>query len=60
MTTTFLFSRKMQLPETLKSVLRTLGFIGQPPIASYRQLIDHTAKNAAYVSQVTLYTYIMM
>ena len=58
MTTTFLISRKMQLPETLKSILRTLGFMGQPPIESYRQLIDHTAKNAAYVSQVTLYTYI--
>jgi len=58
MTTTFLFSRKMSLPETLKSVLRTLGFIGQPPIESYRQLIEHTARNAAYVSQVTLYTYI--
>ena len=58
MTTTFLFSRKMPLPETLKSVFRTLGFIGQPPIESYRQLIEHTAKNAAYVSQVTLYTYI--
>ena len=58
MTTTFLISRKMQLPEMLKSILRTLGFMGQPPIESYRQLIDHTAKNAAYVSQVTLYTYI--
>jgi hypothetical protein len=58
MTTTFLFSKIMQLPETLKSVLRTLGFIGQPPIVSYRQLIDYTEKNAAYVSQVTLYTYI--
>jgi len=58
MTTTFLISRKMQLPETLKSVFRTLGFMGQPPIRSYQQLIDHTAKNAAYVSQVTLYTYI--
>ena len=58
MTTTFLFSRKMPLPETLKSIFRTLGFIGQPPIVSYRQLIGHTEKNAAYVSQVTLYTYI--
>jgi hypothetical protein len=58
MTTTFLISRKMQLPETLKSVFRTLGFIGLPPIESYQQLIDHTAKNATYVSQITLYTYI--
>ncbi len=58
MTTTFMFSRKMSLPETLKSVFRSLGFIGQPPIESYRQLIEYTAKNAAYVSQVTLYTYI--
>ena len=58
MTTTFLFPTKMPLPETLKSIFRTLGFIGQPPIECYRQLIDHTEKNAAYVSQVTLYTYI--
>ena len=58
MTTTFLFFRKMPLPEKLKLVFRTLGLIGQPPIETYKQLIDHTAKNAAYVSQVTLYTYV--
>lgn len=58
MTTTFPFSRKMRLPETLKSVLRTLGILDQPPIESYGGLIGHTAENAAYVSQVTLYTYV--
>ena len=58
MTTTFVLFGNMQLPETLKSIFRTLGFLGHPPIESYQQLIDHTEKNAAYVSQVTLYTYI--
>ena len=58
MTTTFLFSRKMRLSRTLSSVLRTLGLVGQQPIDTYPRLIDHTARNAAYVSQVTLYTYI--
>jgi len=58
MTTTFVPFGNMTLPDTLKSVFRTLGFLGHPPIESYQQLIDHTEKNAAYVSQVTLYTYI--
>ena len=48
----------MPLSETLKSVFRTLGFMRQPPIESYQQLIEHTEKNSAYVSQITLYTYI--
>lgn len=58
MTTTFVFSRKMALTEKIKSIFRTLGFIGQPPIETYSHLIDYIAKNAAFVSQVTLYTYV--
>ena len=58
MTTTFVFSRKMALTEKIKLIFRTLGFIGQPPIETYSHLIDYIAKNAAFVSQVTLYTYV--
>ena len=58
MTTTFVFSRKMAFTEKLRSIFRTLGFLGQPAIESHSQLVDYIAKNAAYVSQVTLYTYV--
>ena len=58
MTTTFVFSAKMKLPESAKSVLRTLGLLREPDIETYRQLSDYIEKNAAYVSQVTLYTYV--
>ena len=58
MTTTFVNSAKMQLPESIKSVLRTLGLLREPDIETYRQLADYIEKNAAYVSQVTLYTYV--
>ena len=54
MTTTFVFSRKMAFTEKLRSIFRTLGFLGQPAIESHSQLVDYIAKNAAYVSQVTL------
>ena len=40
------------------AVLRTLGLLREPDIETYGQLIDYTEKNAAYVSQVTLYTYV--
>lgn len=42
----------------IRSVLRTLGFISPPPVATRSELIDFIDSNAAYVSQVTLYTYI--
>ena len=58
MTTTFVFSAKMKLPESIKPVLRTLGLLREPDIETYRQLADYIEKNAAYVSQVTLYTYV--
>jgi len=58
MTTTFVLSAKMKLPESIKPLLRTLGLLRQPDIETYDQLVDYTEKNAAYVSQVTLYTYV--
>ena len=58
MTTTFVFSRKMAFNEKLRSIFRTLGFLGQPALESHSQLVEYISKNAAYVSQVTLYTYV--
>ena len=49
MTTTFMFSAKMKLPESIKPVLRTLGLLREPDIETYRQLADYIEKNAAYV-----------
>jgi len=49
---------KMQIPKPLKSVLRSLGLMSDPPITSYDQLVVFAEQNAAYVSQVTLYTYV--
>ena len=41
-----------------KPILRTLGLIRHPDIETCGQLIAYVEKNAAYVSQVTLYTYV--
>ena len=41
MTTTFVFSAKMKLPESIKPVLRTLGLLREPDIETYRQLADY-------------------
>ena len=48
----------MKLVDAFKPVLRTLGLLRHPDLESYGQLIDYAEKNAAYVSQVTLYTYV--
>ena len=48
----------MAFTEKLRSIFRTLGFLGQPAIESHSQLVEYISKNAAYVSQVTLYTYV--
>ena len=42
----------------IKSLLRTLGFTQPPSVTTRKELIDFIDSNAAYVSQVTLYTYI--
>jgi len=42
----------------IKSVLRTIGFIKDPPLTTRQQLYDFIDSRAAFVSQVTLYTYV--
>ena len=42
----------------LKSMLRTIGLLNDPPVETRQQLIDFIDTRAAYVSQVTLYTYV--
>jgi hypothetical protein len=42
----------------LKSMLRTIGLLSDPPVETRQQLIDFIDTRAAYVSQVTLYTYV--
>ncbi len=44
--------------DKIKSLLRTLGFSKAPPLETKVQLIDFIDSRAAYVSQVTLYTYV--
>ena len=43
---------------TIKSVLRIIGFIKDPPLTTRQQLYDFIDSRAAFVSQVTLYTYV--
>ena len=43
---------------TIRSVLRTIGFIKDPPLTTRQQLYDFIDSRAAFVSQVTLYTYV--
>ena len=42
----------------IRSVLRTIGFIKDPPVTTRKQLYDFIDSRAAFVSQVTLYTYV--
>ena len=42
----------------VKSVLRTIGFMKDPPLTTRQQLYDFIDSRAAFVSQVTLYTYV--
>ena len=42
----------------LDAVLRSLGLKKHPPITTTRELVDFVEKQSAYVSQVTLYTYV--
>jgi hypothetical protein len=43
---------------TIKSVLRTIGVIKDPPLTTRQQLFEFIDSRAAFVSQVTLYTYV--
>ena len=44
--------------DKLKAVLKTLGLRGEDPVATRRDLVNFIDSRAAYVSQVTLYTYV--
>ena len=43
---------------TIKSVLRTIGLIKDPPLTTQQHLFEFIDSRAAFVSQVTLYTYV--
>jgi hypothetical protein len=43
---------------TIKSVLQTIGLIKEPPLTTRQQLFKFIDSRAAFVSQVTLYTYV--
>ena len=44
--------------DKLKSIMKTLGLRGADPVATRHDLVNFIDSRAAYVSQVTLYTYI--
>lgn len=44
--------------DKFKSVMKTLGLRGEDPVATLHDLVDFIDSRAAYVSQVTLYTYV--
>ena len=44
--------------EKLKSVMKTLGLGSEDPITTRQDLVNFIDRRAAYVSQVTLYTYV--
>ena len=58
LTTIRSFSAIIMLADFFKPILRTLGLLRHPDLETYGQLIEYAEKNAAYVSQVTLYTYV--
>ena len=57
-TTIRAFSTTIMLADFFKPILRTLGLLRHPDLETYGQLVEYVEKNAAYVSQVTLYTYV--
>lgn len=44
--------------DKFKSVMKTLGLRGEDPVTTRHDLVDFIDSRAAYVSQVTLYTYV--
>ena len=44
--------------DKFKSVMKTLGLRGEDQLTSRRELVDFIDSRSAYVSQVTLYTYV--
>ena len=46
--------------DKFKSVMKTLGLRGEDPVSTRQELVDFIDSRAAYVSQVTLYTYVRL
>ena len=44
--------------DKLKSIMKTLGLRGEDPLKTRQELINFIDGRAAFVSQVTLYTYV--
>ena len=44
--------------DKLKSIMKTLGLLGEDPLKTRQELISFIDGRAAFVSQVTLYTYV--
>ena len=44
--------------DKFKSVMKTLGLRGEDPVSTRQELVDFIDSRSAYVSQVTLYTYV--
>ena len=46
------------MKKLLTSIMRSLGLVALPPITTRQDLLEFIESRAAYVSQVTLYTYV--
>jgi len=57
-TTNFAIHSGLAMLEKFKSLLKTLGLRGEDPVTTRQELIDFIDSRAAYVSQITLYTYV--
>jgi hypothetical protein len=58
MTTILFLIRSYQMFDKLKSIMKTLGLRGEDPLKTRQELIKFIDGRAAFVSQVTLYTYV--
>jgi hypothetical protein len=58
MTTNFFNRRWFAMLNKLKSLLKSVGLRGEDPVKTRQELINFIDSRAAFVSQVTLYTYV--
>ena len=58
MTTSFCIRRWFAMLNKLKSLLKSVGLRGEDPVKTRQELISFIDSRAAFVSQVTLYTYV--
>ena len=58
MTTNFFNRRWFAMLNKLKSLLESVGLRGEDPVKTRQELINFIDSRAAFVSQVTLYTYV--